>query len=78
MKYIRNKPTVCGASSISALQPNHWGRLIWANTLVARERTSNYFHFSGCAPPSDLVGESRLGLGDMILGIEHVGLSRRG
>ena len=46
--------------------------------LVVRERTSNYFHCSGLAPPSDLVRESRLGLGAMILGIEHVGLSSRG
>ena len=47
-------------------------------TLVVRECTSNCFHFSGCAPPSDLVRQSRLGLGAMILGIEHVGLSSRG
>ena len=47
-------------------------------TSVARARTGNYFHFSGCSPPSDLVGESRLGLGAMVFGIGHVGLSRRG
>ena len=44
-------------------------------TLVARACTSIIFHFSGSAPPSDLVGESGLGLGAMILGIGHVGLS---
>ena len=47
-------------------------------TLVARGCASNYFHFSGRAPPSDLVRESRRGLGAMFLGIEHVGLSSRG
>ena len=46
--------------------------------LGVRECTSTYFHVSGCAPPSDLVRESRLGLGAMCLGIEHVGPSSRG
>ena len=66
------------ASSISALQPRLWGKLIWANSLAAHDCASNYFRLSRCAPPSDLVGESRLGLGAMIWGIEHVGLPRRG
>ena len=37
-------------------------------TLVVLECTSNCFHCSGCAPPSDLVRESRLRLGTMLLG----------
>ena len=47
-------------------------------TLVVRARALNYFHISGVLRPSDLVGESCLGLGAMIWGIEHVGLPRRG
>ena len=46
-------------------------------TLVVRECTSKYFHFSGRAPPSDLVRESRRVLGAMLWGIGHVGSSSR-
>ena len=47
-------------------------------TLVVRARALNYFHISGVLRPSDLVGESCLGLGATIWGIEHVGLPCRG
>ena len=48
-------------------------------TLAVRGCASNYFHFSGFALPSDLVGEGYLGLEAMISGIGavHACLSSR-
>ena len=45
--------------------------------LVARKHIVTHFHFSVRAPPTDLVRESRRGLGAMSLGIEHVRFSSR-